>query len=148
MFLRPKKLRCNIGLIGKGDKMNEINYGAIFIGISFWVVVIGLPIYLRSRRRNLKAGPRKITETKCTCQACGNVWYYGGLGDRMQNIGKLQMESADTIGDGANALACCSGCVPAGFIPSSSKAPVRDLHQCQKCNSRAITREKVTHEVS
>ena len=119
--------------------------GLILIG---WLVVfvIGFSKKFKRAKPVKKLSPHNITETKCTCQACGNVWYYG-FGERMQNKGKLQMESADTIGAGANALLCCSGCVPAGFIPSSSKSPVRDLHRCQKCNSKAITREKVTHEV-
>jgi len=47
------------------------------IGFLTLAVIIGLPIWLISRKRNPKAKvARKIKETKCTCQACGNVWYY------------------------------------------------------------------------
>lgn len=79
---------------------------------------------------------RKIKETRCTCQSCGNVYHYGkaealeNAGNSMQNCGKSMM--------------CCSGCVPAVFIGNK---PVKDLKKCPKCGSRAITKEVVTHTV-
>lgn len=79
---------------------------------------------------------KQIRETKCTCSACGNVWFYGkedstiAVGNAMSNCGKSMM--------------CCSGCFPAAFIPDK---PVTDLNKCPKCNSRAITKEIVIHEV-
>jgi predicted nucleic-acid-binding Zn-ribbon protein len=79
---------------------------------------------------------RKIKETKCTCSACGNTWYYGkeevskNLGAAMENLGKD--------------LTCLSGCMPAVFIPDKK---VIDLDKCPKCGSKAIKKEEVIHEV-
>jgi DNA-directed RNA polymerase subunit RPC12/RpoP len=79
---------------------------------------------------------RQITETRCTCQACGHTWHYGKMealeaaGAAMQNAGKAMM--------------CCTGCVPALLIPDKK---VTDLNKCPQCNSRAITKEQVTHDV-
>jgi hypothetical protein len=79
---------------------------------------------------------KKIKETKCTCAACGNVWYYGktealeATGAALQNAGKAMM--------------CCGGCFPAVLIPDKK---VVDLNKCPKCNSQAITKEVVEHEV-
>ena len=48
---------------------------------------------------------KTITETRCTCNACGKVWHYGkqeqleSAGAAMQNLGK--------------SMTCCSGCAPA-----------------------------------
>ena len=92
------------------------------------------------RRAGESLGPkppsRKIRETRVTCLACGHVWYYGkaealeSAGAALQNAGKSMM--------------CCTGCVPAVFIPD---AKVVDVAKCQKCNSRAVTKEIVEHEV-
>ncbi len=79
---------------------------------------------------------KEIRETKCTCQACGNVWFYGkqdqlkSAGDAMSNCGKSMM--------------CCSGCAPAIFIPNKQ---VIDLNKCPKCGSKAVQKEIVTHYV-
>jgi len=89
---------------------------------------------------------RIIKETKCTCQACGNTWYYGkqelwnNRAERLKNVGK-EMENA-----GSNMM-CCGGCLPAVFIPEKQKTQVRDLDKCSKCNSSAIQKEEITHEV-
>lgn len=77
-----------------------------------------------------------IAETKCTCKACGNVWYFGktdtltNAGNAMSNVGKSMM--------------CCSGCFPALLIPDKK---VVDFNQCPKCQSRAVTKEQVQYEV-
>lgn len=79
---------------------------------------------------------KKISETKCTCQACGNIWHYGkqeefeNTGKAMHNLGKSMM--------------CCTGCAPAVFIPNQK---VKDLGKCPKCNSQSIKKEKVTYEI-
>ncbi|MDQ0254771.1 transcription initiation factor IIE alpha subunit [Evansella vedderi] len=89
---------------------------------------------------------KKITETKCSCKACGNVWYYGkdeelsNLGDRLQNIG------SEMSNIGKNMM-CCTGCLPALFIPEKQQTAVKDLNSCPKCHSKAVAKEKVVHEV-
>jgi len=81
-------------------------------------------------------GGRRILETRVTCAACGNVWHYGKTeelefaGAALQNVGKSMM--------------CCTGCGPAIFIPNAQAV---DLTKCQKCGSRAITKEIVAHDV-
>ncbi len=79
---------------------------------------------------------KKIKETRVICKACGNVWHYGKVeelesaGAALQNVGKSMM--------------CCSGCAPAALLPTQT---VVDLDKCQKCGSRAVTKEVVEHEV-
>ena len=79
---------------------------------------------------------KKISETKATCNACGNIWHYGktdqleSAGAALQNAGKAMM--------------CCTGCVPALFIPNKE---VVNLDKCPKCGSKAVTKETVEHEV-
>lgn len=78
----------------------------------------------------------KISETKCTCQSCGNVWYFGktdqleNMGNAMQNLGK--------------SLSCCTGCAPALLIKDKE---VKDLKKCPKCNSKNVTCENIIHEI-
>jgi DNA-directed RNA polymerase subunit RPC12/RpoP len=79
---------------------------------------------------------KEIRETKCTCSACSNVWYYGkeevskNRGAKMNQVGKAMM--------------CCGGCLPALLIPNRE---VVDLAKCPKCGSKAVTKEVVTHYV-
>ena len=80
---------------------------------------------------------KRVKETKCTCSACGNIWYYG-MTDVVQNL-------SDASSDCGKSMMCCTGCLPAVFIPD--RKPV-DLNKCPKCGSRAIKREEVIHEVS
>lgn len=77
-----------------------------------------------------------VKETKCTCSACGNLWFYG-------KQEKLESTSAalDNLG---KSMMCCSGCLPAAFIPDKK---VLDLNKCPKCGSRAIKKEEIQHEV-
>jgi RNA polymerase subunit RPABC4/transcription elongation factor Spt4 len=81
-------------------------------------------------------GTKKISETKCTCSSCGGVWHYGkaealqSAGAALQNAGKSMM--------------CCTGCVPALFIPDRQ---VVDLNKCPKCGSKAVKKETVEHDV-
>ncbi|WP_078429851.1 hypothetical protein [Alkalihalobacterium alkalinitrilicum] len=89
---------------------------------------------------------KKIKETKCTCKACGNVWYYGkedvtkNFGEKLQNLGN---EMSNT---GKNMM-CCTGCLPALFIPEKNLKEVQDLDKCPKCSSKAINKEEIVHEV-
>lgn len=89
---------------------------------------------------------KKIKETKCTCQACGEVWYYGkeealeNFGERMQNLGSQ-------MGNVGSDLMCCTGCLPAAFLPRHQVKDVQDLNRCPKCQSKAVKKEVVVHEV-
>ena len=83
-----------------------------------------------------KQVPKQIRETKCTCSACGNIWFYGKeealeqTGAAMSNLGKSMM--------------CCGGCLPAVLVPDKK---VVDLTKCPKCGSKAVKKEQVIHEV-
>ena len=80
--------------------------------------------------------PKVISETKCTCAACGNVWYYGK--QEASDIKAAKMQNA------GKAMMCCSGCLPAILIPDKK---VVDVDKCPKCGSKAVKKEIVTHEV-
>lgn len=79
---------------------------------------------------------KTVSETKCTCRACGKVWFYGkqesvqNASNAMANVGKGMM--------------CCGGCVPALLIPDKK---VTNLKKCPNCGSTAVLTEKVTHQV-
>lgn len=89
---------------------------------------------------------KKITEIKATCKACGNVYYFGKNAEmdykfkKIDNFGK-SLENAGTD------MMCCGGCLPAAFAPKKQKDALVDPAKCPKCGSKAITKEKVTHEV-
>jgi len=77
-----------------------------------------------------------IQETKCTCSACGNIWYYG-----KQEKSEQTANALSNLGKG---MMCCGGCLPAALIPDKKNI---DLNKCPKCGSRAIKKEVVDHEV-
>lgn len=79
---------------------------------------------------------KEVRETKCTCQACGNVWYYG-----KDEVRKNCSAAASQV---SKSMMCCSGCWPALFIPNET---VVNLDKCPKCGSKAVTKEVVTHYV-
>jgi predicted nucleic-acid-binding Zn-ribbon protein len=79
---------------------------------------------------------KQVKETKCTCNSCGNVWYYGKQ--------EVQENKAAALSNVGKAMMCCGGCIPAVLIPNKKAV---DLDKCPKCGSRAITKEEVTHEV-
>lgn len=79
---------------------------------------------------------KEVQETKCTCQACGHVWFYGKSEQKEQALNKSSNEG--------KALLCCSGCWPTLFMPDKK---VVDLDKCSKCNSKAVKKEIVTHHV-
>jgi len=79
---------------------------------------------------------KEIIETKCTCQACGHVWFYGKKEQREVSANKLH-----NVG---KALMCCGGCFPALLIKDKE---AKDLSKCSKCNSSAIKKEVITHHV-
>jgi len=80
--------------------------------------------------------PKGIKETKCTCSACGNVWFYGKQ--------EVQDQKANVASNAGKALACCGGCWPALLIPDKQ---IIDLNKCPKCGSKAVKREEVMHHV-
>ena len=128
--------------------MNEANQSSPIACALFLILIFGIPILILIGRRNSKAKiARKIKETKCTCQACGNVWYYG-KGEYLQNKGQRMINSANQSSNCSSDLLCCSGCWPAAFLPKAQQVPVKDLNKCSKCNSSAIKKEIVIHEVT
>lgn len=93
-----------------------------------------------------KEKKHKIVETKCTCEACGNIWHYG-KGDALQNFGEKMGKTGNSMSNTGADLMCCGGCLPALFIPKAPEKVVKDLNKCDKCGSKAITKEKVEHYV-
>lgn len=83
-----------------------------------------------------KPKTRQITETKATCKACGNVWFYG-KSDSLEQFGNASSNCGKS-------MMCCTCSPCAMFIPNQK---VTDLNKCPKCNSKAVNREKVTHDV-
>ena len=80
--------------------------------------------------------PVEIRETKCTCKACSNVWFYG-----KEDVAKNKAAKMNQVG---KAMMCCGGCFPALLIPNQK---VIDLDKCPKCGSKAVEKEVVTHHV-
>jgi len=58
----------------------------------------------------------------------------------MENCGNSMQNTGDD-------MMCCGGCVPAGFTPRKAPIPTKDFNKCPKCNSSAIKKEVVTHNV-
>jgi len=81
-------------------------------------------------------GPKDVKETKCTCGACGNIWYYGKQEDWEQK--------ANALSNFGKSMACCSGCLPSLLIPDKK---VVDLDKCPKCGSKTVKKEVITHRV-
>lgn len=80
---------------------------------------------------------KEIKETKCTCSACGNIWFYGKEEERE---GK-----ANSLANCGKAMMCCGGCFPALLIKDKE---VKNLNKCPKCGSKAVNKEVVVHSVS
>jgi predicted RNA-binding Zn-ribbon protein involved in translation (DUF1610 family) len=80
---------------------------------------------------------KTITETRYTCNVCGKIWHYGkqeqaqNVANAMQNLGKGMM--------------CCTGCLPAVFLPDKK---VVDLNKCPNCGSKNIKKEIIAHAVA
>ncbi len=117
----------------------------------FWgIIIIGMIFYFNQKKsqntKQQKSLIKRIKETKCSCQACGNIWYYGKAEEseistqNMQNCGN----ATSNLG---NEMMCCGGCLPALFIPPKQMIPVKDLKKCPKCNSSAIKKEEVAYEI-
>ncbi len=83
-----------------------------------------------------KPKTRQITETKATCNACGNIWFYG-KSDSLEQVGNASSNCGKS-------MMCCTCSPCALFIPDKK---ISNLNKCPKCGSRAVNREKVTHDV-
>lgn len=79
---------------------------------------------------------KEIKETKCVCESCKNVWFYGKEEETERSLNALRNVS--------KALMCCSGCLPALFI---SDKEIKDLNKCPKCGSRVVKKEIIIHHV-
>ena len=90
--------------------------------------------------------PRKIKETRCSCSACGNIWYYGKE-DLEKNIADQRENKSIKLDNLGTDLMCCGGCWPALFMPKRATKELKDLNKCPKCNSSAVKKEEVVHEV-
>ncbi len=83
----------------------------------------------------------EVKETKCTCAACGNTWFYGKQDKReqtaneMHNVGKSLL----TCGTCGTPLGCLFWLMP--------EKKVVDLGKCSKCGSKAVKKEVVIHHV-
>lgn len=89
---------------------------------------------------------KQIKETKSTCKACGKVWYYGKE-ETFQNFGEKMENFGNSMSNTGTNMMCCSGCLPALFIPEKQEKEVKDLNKCPKCGSKAIVNETVVHDV-
>ena len=76
-----------------------------------------------------------ISETKGTCKACGNIWFYG-KGD----VAKSKLDALKNCDDATKKCLCC--CYP------SKERTIVDFDRCPKCGSTDITSEMITHEVA
>jgi hypothetical protein len=66
-----------------------------------------------------------IKETKCICNSCGNIWFFGKQ-EAMEN-------AANALSNAGKGMMCCTGCLPAIFIKDKN---IIDLGKCPKCGSR------------
>jgi predicted nucleic-acid-binding Zn-ribbon protein len=88
----------------------------------------------------------EIREMKCTCQACGNIWYYGKQEIEQNRLAETHNAGA-ALSNCGKSMMCCGGCAPALFIPDASRRAVKDLDKCPKCGSAALVKEVVVHRV-
>ncbi len=85
--------------------------------------------------KSKKVPTKKIQETRCTCLACGKVWYYGksevfdNYAAKCRNAGKN--------------ISACTCCWPLSYM-SREKT---DLNKCPSCGSNAVKKEQIIHEV-
>lgn len=89
---------------------------------------------------------KRIKETKCTCKGCGNIWFYGKKENQDNKRQKMKNCSSELDNLGSD-LMCCGGCLPAMCIPRKQTTSLKDLNKCPKCNSSAVKKETVIHEV-
>jgi hypothetical protein len=76
-----------------------------------------------------------IQETRCTCSACGNIWYYG-------KSEVFESYSAKFRNAGKN-MSACTCCWPLSYMNREKT----DLNKCPNCGSKAVKKEQIIHEV-
>jgi len=79
---------------------------------------------------------RFIQETRCTCSACGKIWYYG-------KTEALSDFAAKTRNAGKNIAGCSCCCWPMYYMSREKTG----LNECPSCGSKAVKKEQITHEV-
>lgn len=89
-----------------------------------------------NKNKKTETKTKEIRETKCTCSACGNTWFYGKEEQRNNTLNQIHNAS--------KAMMCCGGCLPSLMIKNKE---VKDLSKCPKCNSKAVAKEIVVHNV-
>lgn len=92
---------------------------------------------IASTQARPSGGGRRVTEKRGTCAACGNTWFFGKL-DEMDALGAQLQNTGKALS------VCCSGCLPALFIPD---AQAKDPYRCPRCGSKAVKIEQVVHNV-
>jgi predicted RNA-binding Zn-ribbon protein involved in translation (DUF1610 family) len=75
---------------------------------------------------------KQIQETRCTCLACGKIWYYG-----KSDVYASYAAKSRNI---ARSLSCCS---PVSLF----RREKTDLTKCPNCGSKAVKKEQIIHEV-
>lgn len=97
---------------------------------------------LRANSQGAEGASKKrvVKETRCTCNACGRVWYFGRADwdDELMALGTQ--------------LTCCGlGCLPGllalPFTNRFAGGALERKSRCPDCGSRAITIELVEHHV-
>lgn len=101
---------------------------------------------VKQTSRKKTAQVKQIKETKCSCSACGNIWYYG-KGEAMENFGEKMENFGKSMSNTGTDMMCCGGCLPALFIPDKQVKEVKDFNKCPECGSKAIKKEIVVHNV-
>ncbi len=96
----------------------------------------GKKFELNDKTKVKENGAKKIKEIKCTCESCGNIWFYG-----KEDVSESKANAAGNLG---KAFMCCGGCWPALLIPEGK---VIDFNKCPKCGSRAAKKEIIVHNV-
>lgn len=79
---------------------------------------------------------KKIEETRCTCSACGNVWFFGKK-EVYENYSKILRNAGKNI----SGVTCC--CWPMSYMGREQT----DMGKCPRCGSKAVKKEQIFHEV-
>jgi hypothetical protein len=78
---------------------------------------------------------KQIQETRCTCSACGKVWFFGKSDIYQSYSGKLR--------NAGKTISGCTCCWPMSYM-SREKT---DLEKCPNCGSKAVKKEQIIHDV-
>lgn len=151
------------GIVGhNSDTVTSVAAGSLLISLAFfcamtvvlffdwsaWTGRVGRMHRQKASRETVSAAAtRTITETKTTCLACGNTWYWRKSDFQMIQSGQQIQNCGRFMHNCGASLMCCSGCFPAAFIPRQELKEVIDLGRCPKCGSTAIKNEQVVHDV-